>query len=291
MAFKLAVTNLWRNKLLSFATIFVISSILFIFNIIAALNFLAEDSLEEINNKIDINITLKPETSLDQAQIILNQIEKQPTVESAKLISKQEALREIQANNESLTLNLEELNLQNPLPNSIRIKTKKPTDNKDLLEYLNLSDFKIYLETEDNDKKNQIISSVSENLNKISQFSSQIIFWLILIFLVGGSLIILNALQVTIFSRRKEIKIMRLVGASHWFIRLPFLIEALIFAVLSMIISYTLLFVIGSQIVLTDVNLAKYAGQFLTIFFSELAITTLLCIVSSSIATHEYLSK
>lgn len=291
MAFSLAFKNLWRNKLLTIATIFVISSILFIFNIITALNFVTEEGLQEINNKIDINIKLKPETSLEDANEILITLNKIPEIASAKLITKQEALKEIQKNNPNLSLNLEELNIKNPLPNSIRIKSENPKHNQDIFTYINSSEFKIHLENETNEKTNQIINSVSKNLNIISAFSSQITFWLLLIFLIGGSLIILNALQVTIFSRRKEIKIMRLVGASHWFIRLPFLIEALIFSFTSLILSYVLLFSIGSQIVIEQIAVSKYSSQFLTLFLTELAITSLLCIVSSSIATHEHLTN
>jgi cell division transport system permease protein len=294
-SFKLALSNIWRNRVLSVATIFVISVILFIFNIILAVNFIAQDALLDINNKVEITVYLKADTEFNKAQDILETIKQFPGVESAIYLSQKDALIELKNDHPDLSLAFEKYDLDNPLPASINIKTSHPQYHEQIGKTLAGSTYSPYLSDiiSGDNQDNEIINSVSKNLVEMSNFTNQVIFWLIIIFIVGATLISLNALQVTIFTRKKEISIMKLVGASHWFIRAPFLIESIIYGFLAVMLSFFMLMIISKNIAIQDISIWSYfeSINFASIFFFELLITTLISIISASLATHEYLKQ
>src|SRR3989338_396611 len=87
----LSISNIWRNKILSSATIFVTATIIFIFNIILAVNFIANSALQDLNKKIDITVYLKDDTTYEQTEKLVNEIKSIKEVEAVTLISKEKA--------------------------------------------------------------------------------------------------------------------------------------------------------------------------------------------------------
>ncbi len=285
-SFKLSLNNIWRNKVLSLATIFVTGTILFIFNIILAINFITQNAITDLGKKVDITVYLKETTTEEQAQIIRKDLLINKEITSVKYTSKAEALEQIKITHPDLSLSFEKYNLGNPLPASLNITTTNPKHHKAVADFLAKDKYQIYLSDiiSNNSGNNSIITSVSKNLIKLSDFTNQVIFWLIITFVIGGTLVILNALQMTIFTRKHEISVMKLVGASHWFIRSPFIIEGIIYGVLAVTLSFIMLFQTAFWSYDSGIN-------FFMIFLIELAGTILLSVVSSSIAIHEYLKK
>ncbi len=291
---KLGMQNIWRNKILSIASIFVIAVILFIFNIILAINLIATEALTDLNKKIDITVYLKETTSYEETQKIIKTLKNLPETEEVNFTSKEDALNQLKITNPDLSLSFEKYNLGNPLPSSINIITKNPKYNKQILEFLNEDKYKIHLSNiSGTTDRNVILDSVSNNLLKLNNFTKQIIFWLIVIFMIGGMLIILNALQITIYHRKKEISIMKLVGSPHLFIRTPFLIEGIVYGISAVILSFLMLFILAQNINIENTALWNYYSltSFIYLFLIELIITIILCSISSSIAVHEYINQ
>jgi cell division transport system permease protein len=300
-SFKLSLSNIWRNKVLSLATIFVMGTILFIFNIILSINFITQNAITDLSKKVDITVYLKETTTEEQAQGIIKDLQGIKEISNVAYTSKAQALEQIKTTHPDLSLSFEKYNLGNPLPASLNITTTNPKYHQAVADFLAQEKYQIYLSNlitnNLGDSKsitdNNIITSVSKNLIKLSDFTDQVIFWLIITFLLGGALIILNALQITIFTRKHEISVMKLVGASHWFIRSPFLIEGIIYGVLAVALSYAMFFTLTQQIRIEETAFwGYYAGiNFFRIFLIELIGTILLGIFSSSIAIHEYLKQ
>ncbi|MBD3360521.1 FtsX-like permease family protein [Candidatus Peregrinibacteria bacterium] len=294
--FYLSLRNIWRNKFLSLATVFVIGIIIFIFNIILAVNFITKDALSDLSKKIDIVLYLKESTTFADAENLTNELEQIEGVEQVSYTSKEEALNQIKSTHPDITLAFEKYNLGNPLPASISITTTHPKYHKTIAEYLSQDKYQVYLSniiTGEDSTSSSIITSVSKNLLEVNNFTQQIIFWLIITFIIGGTLIILNALQITIFNRRQEITVMKLVGASHWFIRFPFIIESILYGILAVIISFIMILILSKNIQISETSLWSYYTdiQFYKIFLMELIITIVLSIASSMLAVHEYLQK
>ena len=295
-ALKLSMKNIWRNKILSVATIFVIGTIIFIFNIILAVNFITNEALEDLNQKIDITVYLKETTDYSKAMDLVEELESAEEIIEIEYISKEDALIQIKETHPNISIAFEKYELGNPLPASLNIKTIHPKYHPAIAEYLNKEQFQAYFSTiitENTNDSNGILTSVSENLIKLNKFTNQIIFWLIMTFVVGGTLIILNALQMTIFTRKKEISIMKLVGAPYSFIRMPFIIESIIYGLLAVMLSFLMLGVLAKNLAIEGSSIANYYANInhVSIFIIELILTITLSIVSSIIAIHDYLQK
>lgn len=294
----LSLSNLYRNKFLSTATIIVVGIILFIFNIILAVNFVAETSLQSLSEKVDLTLYLKESTGEQQTQKVMDELKILDGVTKVSYTSKEEALEKIKATYPNIYQSFEKYDLGNPLPASISISTKSPEYHQEIENFINGSDISLYVtniqeSAEGSVQEKSIITSVAKNLKKVTDFSHQIIFWIVIIFIVGGTLIIFNSIQLTIFTRRKEINIMRLVGSSIFFIHLPFIIEAIFYAIFATFINIALLTVISHQISIDGVNLYAFSENLNTtsLILFELAITIVLGICASILSVHSYLRR
>jgi len=292
---KLGLTNLWRNKALSLATILVIAIMLCIFNSILAVNVITNQALNTLSEKVDIVVYLKDDISFYDATSIKDSVSKLEGVKKAEYISKDDALKTISKTYPETASFFLKFNLQNPLPPSINIVAENAEDHERILNYLNNSQFQNFIEfsSDASRQQNQIISDVSNNLISLNSFVKQLIFWIVLTFIIGGSLIILNAVQLTIFYRRHEINIMRLVGATPNFIRLPFITEGALYGFFAVILSFIMLFTIGKFLEIESLNILGSLTRidFTKIFFIELALTMILGIISSFSTVEHYLKR
>lgn len=296
-AFKLSLSNLFRNKFLSIATVSVIGITLFVFNIILAINFVAESSLSSLSEKVDITLYLKESTTTENAKNIIDELKLIDGVKSVSYTSKEEALQKIKTTYPNIYNSFTKYDLGNPLPASISISTLDPSYHKIIENYVLGSKISLYISNiKQNDTGSQeesIISSVAKNLQKVTDFSRQIIFWLVIIFVIGGILIVLNSIQITIFSRRKEVNIMRLVGAPLKFIYLPFIFESIMYAILAILLNIGLLWLLSKQINFEGTNLYDFSQNLhLTILtLIELVVTVTLSVGSSLLAVRNYLRR
>lgn len=291
---KLGLINLWRNKLLTLATVFVMAVMICIFNSILAVNFITKQALTNLNQKVDLIYYLKEGTDYNTASLIIAEIKELPGVKKVNYISKEQALQIVSKTYPETANFLTKFNLKNPLPSSISITTENAESHRDINKLLMKSKYQSYLEqTINNNQQNdqKILAATTENLININQFVKQLIFWIVFTFIIGGALITINAIQLTIFTRRKEIYIMRLVGATPNFIRLPFITEGFMYAILAVTFSFILLLGAGQLIGgenLQFLNEIKDINLF-NIFLSELILTGLISLISSLVTVEQYL--
>lgn len=292
---KLGFINFWRNKLLSAATILVMAIMICIFNSILAVNYITQQSLTSLNQKVDIVFYLKEGTDFYTANLLSSKIRELPGVTRVEYISKEKALATMSKTYPETTEFLTKFNLRNPLPASLSITTEKAENHKTVYDFISGSPLNKYLSLEQESNKTseqKIISSTTQNLININNFVKQLVFWIVFIFIIGGALIIINAIQLTIFTRRKEVFIMRLVGATPNFIRLPFLTEAICYAIIAVLLSFILLIIAGQTLQFENLNILKEISSInlLNLFLTELIICGILATISS-LATIENYSK
>jgi len=144
---------------------------------------------------------------------------------------------------------------------------------------------------DDNEMVINRLSDLSRRIQRIGMIIS-------VIFIVIAVLIIFNTIRINIYTHREEIGIMKLVGATNWFVRAPFLVESLMYAVLAVVVSmailYPLLGVIAPQVNNFfegyNLDLVNYFNsRFWQIVGLQLALAVLLSVLSSSIAIGKYL--
>lgn len=290
---KLGLTNLWRNRLLSIATILVMAIMICIFNSILAVNYISKQALQNINQKVDLIFYLKDGTDYYSANLLATKLKEVAGVKNVEYISKEQALSIVSQNYPQTVDFLRKFNLKNPLPASLSVTTENAEAHQNVYNFLDKSPLNQYLEERDESGTSQrdIISSTARNLANLNLFIKQLIFWIVFVFIIGGSLIIINAIQLTIFTRRQEIFIMRLVGATPNFIRLPFITEAICYAVVAVILSFFLLFMAGQALEINNLEIFRefQAINLLPVFFTEIGLSALLGLISSFFAVEKYL--
>jgi len=289
---KLSISNIWRNKILSLATIFVISIILFIFNIIISIQAITTQAIDTINEKVDISVYLKESINDTDIEKLQNDIAKIEGVKTVSYTSKEQAINDLKLSHPNLTLAFEKYNLSNPLPQSLNIVTLTPEDHTNILKILKNPKYDQYIENTSSDENNDgILNKVSENLNNLNKFINQVLLLIILAFLIGGTLIMINALQITIFSRKKEIEVMKIVGASNKNIFLPFIFEAIFYVLLALIFSFLMFYLLSNNINIKELSLFNIYSikTIFYIFGLEALFTILIAILSSYLAVSDHL--
>ena len=294
-ALDLSFANIWRNKFLTIATVLVMGILIFIFNIILGVNFVTKSALNELTQKVDIIVYLKDSTEYFQVQQMINDLKKLEGVTNITYRSKSDALQIVSKTHPKTAEFLQRYGVDNPLPPSINITTETPELHTAVQQFLNQEKYRHMLANvvTDAEKQSSASGAVTKNLINLSNATNQIIFWVFVVFISGSILIVSNAIQLTIYSRQKEIYIMRLVGATRDFIRLPFLFEGLFYGVFAMIIASLLIIILATQIQISDISIAEYLRRIplLMIFIMELAASILLGIICSYIAVYKYLKS
>lgn len=282
-AFKDSFVNLWRNKVLSIATITVISVIALIFNVLFAINMGAKGLIVELNKKVDIILYLKDNTEYHTIKNILEDINKIEGVIETKYISKKEAITKLSENYPDIDKFFEKFEVKNPLPESITVKTESPEYNKRVLKFIEESR---YQDNFDNKIANEdgIISEVTKVLKDTADKTEKILYFIFFVFIAGGILIIWNAVKLTIYARRKEIEIMKLVGVSRFFIKLPFALEGIWCFTIAILINLVL-FGPATSIFTPVTQSAKTL-----VIISEIGAGIIISIISSFLASTKHLN-
>lgn len=285
---KLTFSNLWRNKFLTSATIIVIGLILFIFNIILTINFLAHSSLQDLGQKVDIIVYLQDNADFLRVNQLMTYLAELPEIQEVNYTSKEAALQSFLEKYPEKSDPFTKYGIPNPLPSNLQIITKTPEDHEKILNLLNQSEYQdLLLEVESNLENQKIV----QKLIQIGNSTKHLIWGVILAFMIGSLLIIMNAIHLTIYTRKKEIQIMHLVGADLGFIRLPFLLEGAFYGLCAAFLGFFLLLIFLQGLELKEINLGAYQINLLLIFLLQLLISGAIGIASSQLAINHYLKQ
>ncbi|MBE6756140.1 MAG: ABC transporter permease [Ruminococcaceae bacterium] len=218
--------NIWLNRLMSVASISVLLSCL----VMMGIAFMLVVNMQEIITNIeDSNVIVAfVDDNADDETVakVRTDLMKIENVKDCEFVSKEEAFEEqLDALGGDRTL-FE--GMDNPLPDSYRV----------VLDDLTLFDSTLrQIENTDNIQSVREDRELSQQVASIRKTVTYISFGVIIILLIVSLFIISNTIKITMFSRRLEIKIMKSVGATSWFIRWPFMIEGMSLGVISGVLS------------------------------------------------------
>ena len=225
-------------------------------------------------------------------------LEALPEIDKVEYVSREQALVNFKERHrdDSLTLQaLEELD-ENPLGAILNIKAKEISSYKGIATFL---ESETTLSTDDNkiiEKVNYYNNKLAiDKLNKIISAVESFGFAAAIILIIVSIMITLNTIRLTIYISRKEIKVMRLVGANNNFIQGPFLIEGIMYglfsSILTIIIFYPLLLWTNpfiENMFFLDL-LSYFISHIFYIFITLAGVGVLLGIISSILAVRTYL--
>lgn len=293
------VVNFFRNASLAIAAMAVMVVTLTIILLSLVVNTTLSGTISQITNKIDVSVYLKDDVSTQERQAFTSKLEALPNVSGTKYLSKDQALeayRQENINNPDLLLAINQTD--NPLPATIRVKPKDLDKVQEIQTFLDMQENKD-LQSE----KPSYSGDRKEAIDKISHAANvlqRVGIAGIALFAVISVLIIFNTIQMAIFNRRDEISIMRLLGANTWYIRGPFVVEAVIYGIVSGLISILIiksLFIASSgtleasSLGLLDIAYAQryFNDHFWLLLFIQIGVGVVIGAVSSVVATRRYL--
>ena len=291
---KFSFQDLWRNIWLSAVTIVILVLGLLSVNLLLVVKVLGSTAVSAIKEKIDISLYLKPEADESRILALKSQISLVSQVKEVNYISKQTALetfRNKHKDNQEILQALAELG-KNPLSPSLVIRPKDVDNYEELIAALNGFDDEI-IESRNFDDHQAILMKIN-NLTKKASEAGLIIS---LLFILISILVVYNTFRIAIYTHKREIGIMKLVGASTWFIRSPYLISGIIYSLIGVvaiiIILYPLLNFIQPYLETffsgLEVNILKYYNNnFFTIFGLEFLAITLINFLASLVAVGKY---
>lgn len=292
--FKNGAINFYRNGWLSTATISVMVLTLFVVSSLMVMSVITAVAVETLQNKIDITVYFSKDAEESKILNITEELKQLEVVKDIDYISKEDALskfKERHKNNSLLLQSLSELD-DNPLQSSINIKANDPSNFANIVSFLESGQSKDLIDKINYYENQTMINRLTGFIGKVRQIG----LGLIIVFSAIAFLVSFNTVRVAIYTAREEISIMRLVGASNWFIRGPFLVEGLLYGLIATVITVILFYPVLSfaapyvDAFLPSADIYNYFKanlfQFLGII---LALGVSLGIVSSFIAIRRYL--
>ena len=226
---KQALKQIWRNKVMSLASMFSITAMLLILGLFFILTVNVNMATEGIKDQFDtVEVFLLDDLQTSQMTKLQNSILAMDNVESAKYIPKSEALASFKLRFGENAYLLDGL-AENPLPNSIRVKL------------IDLSKGEMVAEVCRNMDGVEDVRYYATEVNKVLKVTSamQKAALVIVAFLIIVSIVVVsNTIKITVEARKDEIAIMKYIGATNWFIRGPMLWEGVLIGLVSAIISF-----------------------------------------------------
>lgn len=229
--FRFGLQNFFRNFWLAIATVSVLMLTLVTVNALVIANVLGKAALTTVKSKIDVSVHFKPDVEESRVQTVKIALLSMPEVKDVEYVSPVSALERFSRdfeNDEEVLAALGEVG-NNPFGATLAVKARDLKDYPKILASLDTESFSTLIEDKDFDDREVMI-------NRVESLSSRIELTgigLSLLFVLITLLIVFNTIRVSIYTHREELGIMRLVGASDWFIRAPYYVESVLWSVVA----------------------------------------------------------
>ena len=229
-----ALKSLKRNSTVSIASVATVAATLFILGVFLLIVFNVNAGVQELGAKLEVRIFLKDNVTIADTSAIEAALGKVTGISDVKFEDKNAALDNVKKQfgegSESLVQGFEKTN---PFPSAYVVKVTNPIIVDDVVKAAKGL------------KGVDEIKDVREVVDKVISITNtlKIIGAVLFVILISVSLFLIgNTIKLTVYSRKKEIGIMKFVGATDWFIRWPFIIEGMILGISGALISTGILY-------------------------------------------------
>jgi cell division transport system permease protein len=216
--FKETLHSLWRNRFMSVASILTVTLSMFILGTFLCAVLNVNHMASYLENQVEMTVYLKDGLTTNQVMTVGRQLKQLPQLKEIKFTNKDQAMAQFRQRLGDQKGILDNLN-GNPLPSSYSTSFNSPEALKSAVAQVSK-----YKEVESVEYGQDIIEQLYE-VSRIIRIGGIIL----ILFLAGAELFIIsNTIRLTVFARRREIQIMKYVGATNGFIRWPFIFEGMI---------------------------------------------------------------
>ncbi|HWC13435.1 MAG TPA: permease-like cell division protein FtsX [Actinomycetota bacterium] len=226
------LTNLRRNLLMSVAAVSTVAISLLLLGGVQILGIVVGNMTRSWEAKVEVSVFLLDDITEGEQQALVNQLTNMDEVEDVTYVSKQDAYEEFKqewADQPEFYENLPE----DALPASLRVKLTDARYSEAIATLVNGAP---------GVEEARFGGDIIRRLLKVNSLLRSITLVMSIVLMIASAALIANTIRVAIYARRDEIGIMKLVGATNWFIRVPFLIEGMVEGLLGGLIAVLAIF-------------------------------------------------
>ncbi len=297
---KFALQGFFRNFWLTLVTVTMMFLSLFSVTLLLGIDYLKQATLEGVEQKVDILVSLKPNVSKENLDALYDDLKYLPEVKKVTIITPEDNKKLFQERNaDSSVLNALDIfgENENPFSYNLAVNAYDLNQYQKILSFIQQDKYKTIVESSAFHNYEQFISQI----NKISDSVNRYSWYIIGIFILISAIVIFNTIRMSIYTRKDEIIIIKLVGASNWFVQIPFIIESLLYALLALVLVILVVFTAanflqpslnvyyqGSEVI----NLTNYFhSKFWVIFGGQFLALAFLNSMSTLFAVRKYLKS
>ncbi|MFH0776272.1 MAG: permease-like cell division protein FtsX [Patescibacteria group bacterium] len=300
--------NIWRNGLTSMVAILVITLLFMLFNSILFANEFQKTALNLVNSRLDLALNFVTEVNDFEVSAIESDLRANfPAIRSVKFISSEQAFANFIENfgkaNRQLSTWLRANTKESPLPSTLVISADAEI-HEEIIQFLDASRYSGLFNL-DAPATGKLATVAADKIIALDRTLSRVSLLAVLIFSALGILIIVAVLRLAILTRGLEIGIMRLVGATRHFIRLPFILEGIFFGFAASLIGAGFFFlgiahfdtsafatgVYGSFGQMLGTTIKNFGANFGLILAWQIIAAIAIGTLASLIATRKYLAS
>ena len=233
-----AVRSIGSNLSTSIAATMTVLIGMFLLGLFIALGTWVVSWSDHVKSQLEVKVFYTDAVTPKQVNAVQQYLGADDRVKQYQFVSKREALARMQKRYPELTKNLP----SNPLPASTEITPARAESVKAIAADLRVQKFAGVERVKDGQQ-------TSKRILQVARVIEAVFLVAVLVLLVASTLLIANTIRLSIFSRRREIEVMKLVGATNWFVRGPFMLEGLICGALGSLLA-VLLLLVGKEVAL-----------------------------------------
>jgi cell division transport system permease protein len=243
-----AFSSFRRNWVMSLVAVTIIYISLLLVGTFFLTGAIVNRVMSSFEQKVSVSIFLKDGAAPADVQTLQSDVQKDPRISSVSYVSKAQALTRFKERTKNSPQLVEQLR-GNPLPASLEIQLKDPRTVEAVVTTIKANATLAKVIPKDAETDVRWGQNIVENLFAATGIVRSAVLVFVIMLLVVSLILIGNTIRLAIFSRRKEIGIMRLVGASNWFIRTPFLLEGVIQSVTGAVLAVLTLYAAQALVV------------------------------------------
>jgi cell division transport system permease protein len=283
--------NFSRDGGIAVATIFILVMVIFLVSTIFLSKDVSQFLITSLQEKADISVYFKEFVLENDILKIKEKLFQLPEVKNVEYISKEEAIRRLVAKHPQLIESVKETEEMLKLA-TLNVSVFEANQYQAVVNFLENSNFKDSIDFVDYFQRKPVI----ERIFSLTSLATKTGIFLSIVLIITAILVTFNTIRLAILNSIEEIKIQRLVGASNWFIRGPFLVQGAISGTIATLISLSILSLIcwflspKIEFFFAGLNLFNlFIKNFWILLLIQFSTGILLAVISSTIAIRKYL--
>ncbi len=238
LLFSEAFRSIGANLSTSFAATMTVLIGMFLLGLLIALGTWVVSWSDHVKEQLEVKVFFVDGVNSKQVNAVGGFLRTDERIKDYQFVTRSEALERMQKKYPELTADLP----TNPLPASYEITPRKAEEVKELSAAIRAQKFAGVERVKDGQQ-------TSKRILQVARVIEVVFLVAVIVLLIASVLLIANTIRLSIFARRREIEVMKLVGATNWFVRGPFMVEGLLCGLAGAFAAIVLL-LIGKEIAL-----------------------------------------